>query len=261
MKNVDKLFSLKLINLKQESKKFKYNNSSKDRSIANQGTTTELLDKKVKSAISRSNEDLIETETEEMDRSEDTRLAEEAMAANLKLLKKQKARFLRLQRILSRNVFLIPLCAVFSVLSAASIFAATLTDYYEHINYDIIELRKTIDLENNRTLAQLNQNSNLNHSRFSELSKQIKSSISESTFLPSIKASTTTTTTTTINPITSPHLKQIYIYDLINLKDHYVITRRNAMSNDNSTLKTNIVYQTYAGIWRVCNYLSGKIMS
>lgn len=101
--------------------------------------------------ISLSDEDLIEEQDEET-RNEEARLAEEALATNIKLIKKQKAKFIRLQKILSRNVFLIPLCAVFSILSAATIFCSTLTDYYEIITYDLDKLKRNIEIENNLTM-------------------------------------------------------------------------------------------------------------
>ena len=90
-------------------------------------------------------------------RYEEARLAEEAMNTNLKLMRKQKLRFIRLQRILSRNIILIPLCAIFTVISAATIFSSTLTDSYEIFTYDENKLRHNIELENNATLLQIQQ--------------------------------------------------------------------------------------------------------
>jgi hypothetical protein len=103
-----------------------------------------------------SNQDLIDQDNQ-YDHNEEARLAEEALAANLKLLKKQKARFMRLQKILSRNVILIPLCAIFSILSAVLIFSSTLlTDEFEYVTYDLNALKLKIDKENNKTLNELN---------------------------------------------------------------------------------------------------------
>jgi hypothetical protein len=185
--------------------------------------------------MSKSSENLNEAETDEMiERNEEARLAEEALTVNIKLLKKQKAKFLRLQRILSRNVFLIPLCAIFTVLSAACIFSSTLSDYYEFISYDINELNYLIQLENNRTLSFFNQ---------------------------SIKPSTIYTTTSRRGLFThSPfHLSQFnyYFYEISSFDDYYLVTRRNYTYKDNSTVRTNVLFATFSGIWKHCNYLSG----
>jgi hypothetical protein len=90
-------------------------------------------------------------------RYEEARLAEETMNTNLKLMRKQKLRFIRLQKILSRNIILIPLCVIFSIISAATIFSSTLTDYYEIFTYDEDKLRHNIELENNSTLLHIQQ--------------------------------------------------------------------------------------------------------
>jgi hypothetical protein len=191
--------------------------------------------------MARSSENLNEAETDEMiERNEEARLAEEALTVNIKLLKKQKAKFLRLQRILSRNVFLIPLCAIFTVLSAACIFLSTLSDYYEFISYDINELNYLIQLENNRTLNFFNQ---------------------------SIKTSTVYTTITKKGGSSifsqaqnsSLHLSQFnyYFYEMSSFDDYHIITRRNYTYKDNSTVRTNVLFSTFSGIWKLCNYLSG----
>jgi hypothetical protein len=94
MKNTlgTKYFSLKLINKDKRIQSIK-RSSLKKASLQSDNRGT-----------SKSNDDLLEKEAELLERFEETRLAEEALAQNLKMIKKQKARFLRLQKILSRNV-------------------------------------------------------------------------------------------------------------------------------------------------------------
>lgn len=119
-------------------------------------------------SITKSDDELIETGLDQtaLDRAEEARLAEEALASNLKLLKKQKAKFLRLQKILSRNVILLPMCAIFSVLSAATIFASGLLDHYEDIVYDVESLEASIRRENNFSHFEL---INMRHNQSSPL--------------------------------------------------------------------------------------------
>lgn len=252
MKNVDKYFSLKTLKKEQNSKRQKNCIHNAD---------------KAKSPLSRSNQDLIGTETEEtIDRCEEAKIAEEAYAANIKLLKKQKARFIRLQRILSRNVFLIPLCAVFSVLSAASLFASTLTNHYELISYDISYLRRQIELENNNSLTQINSltNSNFTQADLFFTNKKLLDKLDQSG--SDSDSNNPNTQYVKDNKKTSPprsliqeRLQSLFFYDLTNIiKDYYVVTRHNFPGVDNTSVKTNILYETHSGIWKFCNYLSGK---
>lgn len=283
VKNFDRYFSLKLI--------------KRENSIKKQKPPLE----KVKS-ISRSDDDLIDNEVDEIDRNEEARLAEEALAANLKLIKKQKARFLRLQKILSRNVVLIPLCAIFSVLTAISIFGATLTDHYEFITYDVNSLKHQINIENNNSLAQINAITNLNltlsdaininKKLIDDLNKNLDDSnnnnnnkkpntninnnqklfsitppaktqnqdndISSNQFSNSFLRKPPKTTRLPIH-FNLERLQYIHFYELNEeSKDYFIVTRRNFYSSDNSSLRTNIIYETYSGVWRTCNYLSGK---
>ena len=280
VKNFDRYFSLKLI--------------KRENSVKKQKPQLE----KVKS-ISRSDDDLIDNEVDEIDRNEEARLAEEALAANLKLIKKQKARFLRLQKILSRNVVLIPLCAIFSVLTAISIFGATLTDHYEFITYDVNILKYQINIENNNSLAQINAITNLNLtlSDLFNINKKIIDDLNKNlddsnnnkkpstninnnqklfSITPPIKTQNQDNdispsqfsnsflrkppkTTRLPTPFNLEHLQYIQFYELNEeSKDYFIVTRRNFYSSDNSSIRTNIIYETYSGVWRTCNYLSGK---
>lgn len=244
MKTVDRYFSLKII--------------KRDNSIKKPKNSIHSIEK----ARSKSNEDLLCAETEEaVDRSEETKLAEEAYAANIKLLKKQKARFLRLQKILSRNVILIPLCAIFSLLSAASLFISTLSDHYELISYDVNLLRRHIELENNNSLNQINSIANLNLTLADFLSnnkRHEKPSFDLNSEFEYVKDATTKKPASQRNLLTE-RLQSFFVYEITNIiKDYHVVTRRNFMVTDNSTLKTNILYETHSGIWKQCNYLSGE---
>jgi hypothetical protein len=251
-----------------------------------------------------SNQDLIDQDT--YDHNEEARLAEEALAANLKLLKKQKARFMRLQKILSRNVILIPVCAILSFLSASLMIASTFTDQFEFVKYDVEILKIRIDAENNKTLKELNYflnsdfslNQIFNRDKFELLLKEhffvkvkttnnndvhenlIKNTNNEynkennrvvlfkkkqmqskqahlTTTLPIVPP---TTTQLTFN-LAYDSIKEMYLYELFNVSDDYfIVMYRSILSPDNSTADYNYIYDTYSGIWKICNYLSGKFI-
>ena len=86
---------------------------------------------------------------------DEARVAEEALLANIRLLKKQKARFIRLQNLLSRNVFLTPLCVLMSFLAAFFIIWSTIRDDYEFIAYNISTLVGLVHTINGNTLVEL----------------------------------------------------------------------------------------------------------
>lgn len=147
MSSVKKYFSLKLLKTRQQM------NDSGSRKLKKNHNQTNNHQQ----SMSVSDEDLFEENVDEEARYEEARLAEETMNTNLKLMRKQKLRFIRLQKILSRNIILIPLCVIFSIISAATIFSSTLTDYYEIFTYDEDKLRHNIELENNSTLLHIQQ--------------------------------------------------------------------------------------------------------
>jgi hypothetical protein len=244
-----------------------------------------------------SNQDLIDQDT--YDHNEEARLAEEALAANLKLLKKQKARFMRLQKILSRNVILIPVCAILSFLSASLIFAATFTEQFELVKYDLATLKLRMDAENNKTLKELNSflNSDFslsqiqNRDKFELLLKDHFSLKFKTTDNDLIKDTNNDynkensrivlfrkkqmqpkqlhlTTTLPIIPLTTTQLtfnlaynviNEMHLYELVNVSDDYfIVMYRSILSVDNSSTDYNYIYDTYSGIWKICNYLSGN---
>ena len=239
-------------------------------------------------AKSKSNEDLIEKE-EQAERYQETRLAEEAMAQNLKLLKKQKARFLRLQKILSRNIVLIPLCVLFSVLSAGTIFAATLTNHYQYIYFDIAKLRSNVEYENNRTLSRVYQalfdnSSSLPFAHeaskveakrniFTELKKPTEKRQKNEHFFNVGQMSHPTKLDRNVpdmdsasksaqkneNPDGLDHkYANYFMYELISMHDAHILSRRNYFSSNNLTIKKYAIFPTNSGIWRLCNHLSGN---
>lgn len=60
-------------------------------------------------------------------------------------------------------------------------------------------------------------------------------------------------------------LKTTYVYEISSMiRDYYVVNRvtypSQSVTNEllNSSIKTNILYGTYSGIWKFCNYLSRK---
>lgn len=266
MKNVDKYFSLKSINKREVTLK-------KQKSVVSNHHPSDR-----RTSNSRSNEELIDEDTDEV-LNREAKMAEEAYAANLKLLKKQKAKFIRLQKILSRNVILIPLCAIFSVLSAFSIITSTLTDHFELISYDIDNLRNEADSHNNKTLLELNAKTGLNLSVHEFLNSQQRklefatdetspSSLSlhaaTNAKLESVDSSMLENSASQyVNDLSAKKLENIIreyqLYEVSNIiDDYYVVKKRGYYSNDNNTLKTNILYDTYTGIWKFCNYLSSN---
>ena len=51
----------------------------------------------------------------------------------------------------------------------------------------------------------------------------------------------------------------MYLYELVNVSDDYfIVMYRSILSTDNSTAEYNYIYDTYSGIWKICNHLSGK---
>jgi hypothetical protein len=172
---------------------------------------------------------------------------------NMKILKKQKARFLRLQNIFSRNALLMPLCVLFTILSSVSIFFGTLTDHFEKIVYDLNRLEKEINKENNLTQTAINSLLNSVNSTTVEgletttLSNYNQSMIWGSSFRNILFPQKTTTR------------KEFFIYELVvNTREFALVSRRNYFSSDNSTIKYNQIYDSYSGIWRRCNNLSSK---
>ena len=192
-----------------------------------------------------------------------------------------KAKFLRLQKILSRNVILIPLCAVFSVLSAFTIFASTLTDHYELISYDVEFLRRQVEFDNNRTLGELNQRTGLNWTL-----AEFVAAVHARSFdpppppPPSPQLSITTPSSLPISQADSEYrndlnekriemirerLQSTYLYEMSDMiRDYYIVRRITypplsaPRNNENSSIKMNILYETHSGIWKLCNYLSSK---
>ena len=251
------------------------------------------------------------------DRIEEARLAEEALASNLKLLKKQKAKFLRLQKILSRNVFLIPMCAIFSVLSAATIFFSTLSHNFEHTIYDMSRLSSLIESENNKSMSDLSaalkalnrslplsaheysNNDQLvqavktlhsndladdpapnaqslssiyskDHHEHYEAEEAEKQAPHQQEFFQEIQfhgpqqifnvhdSHQQRRATTTPATSSAKRMQNFYFYSLRNYSDHSVISRHTNSLLDNSSIKYNLIYPTYSGVWCFCNTLSGK---
>jgi hypothetical protein len=274
MKNFDKIFSLKIIKVEMKD-----NNGNNTLSSS---SSSKHRSEKIK-CNSKSDDDLIDMDADNeaaLNRTEEAKLAEEAYLANLKLLKKQKAKFLRLQRILSRNVILIPLCAFFSILSAVTIFSATLTDNYELISYDIDFLRRQIEHENNKTVLEFNAKTSLNltvedflsYKKIFDLEAEsnaaalgleansynnndnsnINQYISELVMKNRLVASVA---------LVKERLQSTFIYELTHIvaNDYYTVKRHAYYTNDNTSFKVNYLYETHSGVWKFCNQLSSEI--
>ena len=186
------------------------------------------------------------------DTGENSQLAFEAHQLNMKLLKKQKARFLRLQNIFSQNSVLMPLCVLFSFLSSVLIFAGTLTNHYEYITYDINRLEKDIFLQNNLTLLKIVNNHLINN----EISKSSSQHNNESVLLNN----KTLNFDRQIEARLVDLKNDAFLFEIHrDLSEKFaIVTRHNYFALDNTTLKINRVYDFFSGIWKRCNYLTSK---
>jgi len=175
---------------------------------------------------------------------ENCHLTSETHALNMKLLKKQKARFLRLQNIFSRNALLMPLCVLFTILSSVSIFAGTLTDHFEKIDYDLNRLEIEINKENNLTQTAINLLLNsVNSTTVEGLETTTLSNYNQSLMWVSSFRNI-------LFPQKTTPRKEFFIYELVvNTGEFAIVSRRNYFSPDNSTIKFNQIYDSYSGIF------------
>jgi hypothetical protein len=270
MKDIEKYFSLRPIKKEPSLKRNKNNQLNRNNNTNNNNSYFNT----------KTSENSFEMELDEMDVN-DAKMAEEALAANIKLLKKQKSRLLHLQKILSRNVFLIPLCAAFSILSAVTIFGSTLTDHYESMNYDMVQLTNLIQIKNNNSLSRINRIFNRSFKTvqevFEQKNKLLKQIVDEQSRLVSAQIFQTTPVSSSSNQINqfaiTPSTHQnvittasqsdnvIYVYDLVNLNHDCEVLTRLSISSKNITENVNYIHETFSGIWRTCNHLSGNFSS
>ncbi len=257
---------------------FKMNNNNRlDKRVTIRRPKQIQLEKQ--NTLSLSDEELIEQNvTEEEARNEEIRLTEEAMANNVKMIKKQKARFLRLQKILSRNAILIPMCALFSVLSAATILSSSLTDYYETITYDINKLKKNVEIENNFTINQFNtylisnnKTELIKNKKFfyalnesSRVKRNLKwlKKLYDDNILGGILINDETENSnhieyhSTLIEQLPPQFKNAFYYEIFEHTDYIMLKRSNIFVNTSSSVKKNPIFTTHSGLVRQCNYLS-----
>lgn len=241
--------------------------------------------------VSKSNEDLINLDGGEESgggcefaASEEARLAEEAVAANLKLIKRQKAKFLRLQRILSRNQFIIPMCVLFTIASSLATYGSTLTDFYEFSSFNVSLVEQKIVQANEDSLALLNSITLIVNFTLDDVMSRNKSKLfveivnpfDNITNTPNLVSSSSfsissTQSNSSSHPKKVPLLnifkerhQEISFYELItpnSADEYFTVNKFDYLASDNSIVKTNILWTTHSGIWRVCNYLSSKIFS
>lgn len=221
-----------------------------------------------------SHDDLIEKQDEIMDEFEETRLREESMAQNLKLMKKQKTRLARLQKILSRNVILIPLCAVFTILSVVTLLISTSTDYYQYVSYDFDILMTNIESENNisyERIAALSANKSMKNvvttvrNTSAAIIRRSKKQVSKKTFnflgigLQSVidKQMPDGVGDSRAQDRGDGQLSNdIYVFKLEKFDDDlFFLFRTNYFKN--TSTKMYPIYSGHSGVWRTCNYLSG----
>jgi len=232
-----------------------------------------------------SHDELIEKKEETLEEFEEEKRREESMAQNLKLIKKQKTRLARLQKILSRNVILIPLCAICMVLSAASLIVSTSTDYYQYVTYDIDILKANIELQNNFSYEKIAElmNKTVVPEMSTEKSTQnrivtIKANVQQKS-PKSTKKSTKKpgayffgkdigihsviehknerkASENHVNDGADADENDVYVFELKQVDGLNIIYRNNYFK-PNSSSKIYPVYSGYSGVWRTCNYLTG----
>ncbi len=222
-------------------------------------------------SLSLSSNDLLQKQEEILDKFEETRQAEEALAQNLKLLRKQKMRFHNLQKILSRNVILLPLCAVFTLLSAVTLLTGTLTDFYQYSSFNIDTLRQNIETQNNISMKRVAalDNSSFNEQR--RLKRTVATAVDKGTYFfnvgqfpPSLiddgdKASGGgSAKAVELKKETTG--EKVFVFKLEEKFDAFILTRHDYFATNNSEDKSYPIYPAYWGIWRVCNYLSGNVL-
>ncbi len=218
---------------------------------------------KTGNSLSISSNELLQKQEEILDKFEETRQAEEALAQNLKLLKKQKMRFHNLQKILSRNVILLPLCAFFTVLSAVTLLTGTLTDYYQYSSFDINTLRMNIEVQNNASMHRVNVTVEGKVRRNAAVDKSGTSGsyfFNVGKFPPSVMDDGEkfgTSKSVDLKKETSSEEK-VFVFKLEEKFDAFILTRNDFFGTHNSENKSLAIYPAYWGIWRVCNYLSGN---
>lgn len=231
---------------------------------------------KSKSSNVESHDDLLENEKQDeiMDEFEETRLREESMAQNLKLMKKQKTRLARLQKILSRNVILIPLCAMFTILSVATLLISTSTDYYQYVSYDYDILMNNIESENNisyERIAALSVDNSIKNvvttvrNTSTVVARRSKKQVPKKAFdflgigLQSVIDQQKPIGDNRAQDRGDGQLSNdIYVFELKKFDDDlFFLFRTNYFKN--TSTKMYPIYKGHSGVWRTCNYLSGQL--
>lgn len=182
---------------------------------------------------------------------------EEAYVANLKLIRKQRAKFRRLEKVISRNVFLIPFCAIFTIFSAVSIFASTLSDHFEYISYDMIEIKKQIGIVNNRTLNSIELMIQKEF-KYEEL-LEIRKLIGEKKIDRNKSEYAKINGNINLFNLISKNVQSINIIELEFFFDFYILKSHDYLDLNKTESKEIVIYELHSGIWKYCNYLSSKI--
>lgn len=174
-----------------------------------------------------------------------------------KHIKNQREKFRRLEKIMSRNIFFILFCAIFSIFSAVSILASTLSNHFEYVSYDMITIKNQIENKNNQTI------------RLIELIMENEIALKDLVVIRQI------TEDKTINERKS-HINQMKIKNLFkqlknNYKsfkifeieiyfDYYILKYYEYLGLNKTISKTFLIYEIHSGIWKYCNNLSGLII-
>lgn len=185
---------------------------------------------------------------------------EELYVANLKLIRKQRAKFKRLEKIISRNVFLIPFCVIFTIFSAVCIFASTLSDHFEYISYDMITIKKQIDTQNNRTFRSIEVmiQKEIKYDELVSIGKLVREKKTYNNKSQYVRTNNNIQINSLFKSITD-NFYSIYFIELEFYFDYYILKSFDFFDLNKTSSKDYLIYEIYSGIWKYCNYLSGRI--
>jgi hypothetical protein len=148
-------------------------------------------------------------------------------------IKNHREKIIYLQKMVSHNLIIIPMCIVLTVITGVLLGLSISTPYYEHLDFDIDQLNRSIVAENNLT------------------SYLIESSRSFSNL--------TAINHTDLANLNSYH----FVYKLTHAanKEFYVLTRTKIFKSNRVEQEEFFLYKTNSGIWSSCNSLSSKCRS
>lgn len=181
---------------------------------------------------------------------------EDTYIADQKLIKKQRAKFRRLEKIMSRNIFLIPFCAIFSIFSAVSILASTLSNHFEYVSYDMITIKNQVENENNQTIRSIEL---LIGKKIELKDLVVIRQITEETKINQRKSEINQIKIKNIFKQLKNNFKYFKIFEIEIYFDYYILKSYQYIDFNKTISKEFLVYEIHSGIWKYCNNLSGLI--